>query len=612
MTVPVTPASAASPRYLQTRWERAAVAAAVILGLVVLWAFRFRGWYPHDEGTLGQSAERILRGQIPHRDFDDPYTGGLAYLHALVFRLGGISTTALRNHLALIATVWFGGVFWLLTHWLRPIGAALVAALIVVWSVPLYPAAMPSWYVLFLACAAGGVIVRWPQRSYAAAFVAGGLIGIAALTKITAAFALCGVAWGLVAIRQDEEADRRGAIEVVLAAAVFGAMVLRLLSGSLDARVLAHLALPPLAIAAGVAWREIRHGRAHQFGVDTELWRRIGALCAGTAIPVGLYAAWLASHGALAPFLASANSVVAGRAASASLPPPTVQSIGYALPVLAVLLGSASWMRVRTTLIIGAGIALAVLAWFSPIVHGDVWKGLRGLLPAGAVLFCLAWPRGIGVGHPVARRALIVFVPLTGMMVLAQYPFAATIYFVYVIPLLVLALAGAVAVRSPGAQRPAAALCVLLILFSLAEVIPGAGENTGMTAYREPLAWLDLRRAHLLVPADEAERYGTLIATLDSLPPGALWAGPDAPEVAFLSDRADLNRSFFGFLNDAEQGRPDFASQLLARGARIVVIDTDPPFSRHLTPAAHDSVARYFPRTSNVDYFQIHWRGMGP
>ena len=610
--VPAPGAAPASARYLHSRRDIAAVSAAVIIGLIVIWAFRFRGWYPHDEGTLGQAAERILRGEIPHRDFDDPYTGGLGLLHALVFRLGGIGTTALRNHLALVATLWFGGIFWLLTRWLRPAGAALAAALIVMWSVPLYPAAMPSWYVLFLTCAAGGVLVLSPRHRYRAAFVAGGLIGLAALAKITAAFALSGAAFALVAMRQDEDAPRRGAIEVVVAAVVFGLMVLRLLSGSLDARVIAHLALPPLAIAAGVAWREIRHGRARGFGVDPELWRRVGALCGGAAIPVVLYGAWLARHDALMPFLASTHAVVGGRVASASLPPPTVRSIVYALPLLAVLLGSAAWMRVRPAVVLVAGIALGILAWSSPTVHGDIWKAFRGLLPAGAVLCCILWPRGLGAGDPVARRALIVFAPLTGIMVLTQYPFAATIYFVYVIPLLILALAGAIALRPPASQRPVAVLGVLLVLFSAAEVIPGAGETTGMTAHGEAFAWLDLRRSHLLVPADEAARYGALIGALDSLPPGAIWAGPDAPEVAFLAGRIDLNRSFFGFLNDAGQDRPDFASRLVARDARIVVVDTAPPFSRPLSQAARDSVTRYFPRTSSVEYFEIHWRGVGP
>ncbi|MEM7349697.1 MAG: hypothetical protein AAF657_02750, partial [Acidobacteriota bacterium] len=30
------------------------------------------GWIPHDEGMLGQCAERLLQGELPHRDFDEP------------------------------------------------------------------------------------------------------------------------------------------------------------------------------------------------------------------------------------------------------------------------------------------------------------------------------------------------------------------------------------------------------------------------------------------------------------------------------------------------------------------------------------------------------------
>jgi len=51
---------------------------------------------PHDEGTLGQAAERVLQREMPHRDFEDPYTGGLSYLDALVFRLLGPNLIGLR------------------------------------------------------------------------------------------------------------------------------------------------------------------------------------------------------------------------------------------------------------------------------------------------------------------------------------------------------------------------------------------------------------------------------------------------------------------------------------------------------------------------------------
>ncbi len=48
-----------------------------------------RGWFPLDEGALGHSAERVLAGELPHRDFDDAYTGGLARFDAVVFEVLG-------------------------------------------------------------------------------------------------------------------------------------------------------------------------------------------------------------------------------------------------------------------------------------------------------------------------------------------------------------------------------------------------------------------------------------------------------------------------------------------------------------------------------------------
>src|ERR1700683_4428995 len=42
-----------------------------------------RGWFPWDEGVIAQSAESVLNGELPHRDFPEIYTGGLSYLNAL-------------------------------------------------------------------------------------------------------------------------------------------------------------------------------------------------------------------------------------------------------------------------------------------------------------------------------------------------------------------------------------------------------------------------------------------------------------------------------------------------------------------------------------------------
>lgn len=595
------------------RLEIAAIVAAALIGLVVLWAFRFRGWYPHDEGVLGQTAERVLHGQIPHRDFDDPYSGGLGLLHALVFRMGGISMNALRNHMALVASIWFGGMFWLLTRWLRPFGAAVVAALIAVLSVPLYPAAIPSWYVLFLACASGAVLVVWPERRYAAPFAAGALIGIAALAKVSAVFALAGAIWALVALRQAEDRTRRGAVEVLIAAVVFSGLVVRLVGSSLNSRVLMHIVLPPVAVVLGLAWRELNHARLRGFGMDVELWRRIAALVAGAAVPALAYAAWLSRNEALTPFIASLHAVIGRRAASASLPPPSVTSILYAVPLAALLLGGGRQLRIRPLFLGGSGLVLGVLAWYRQDGYHVIWSALRGLLPLGAVLFCIAWQIDTPAPATTPRRAVMVFVPLTGMMVLTQFPFAAPIYFIYVLPLLILAVAAAVSLRPNATQVSAGVVALLYLLFGLVEMLPGAPEAVGVAAtHFPPRAWVATPRGRLLVLPADAETYEQLIATMDSLPPGPIWAGPDAPEVAFLSGRVDLNRSFFGFLGSGRTDRPDFARQLVASGARMVVIDTEPAFSVPLSPEATAGIFRAFPRGIDVDIFRIRWRGVKP
>src|SRR5439155_12222279 len=75
-----------------------------LLILLIVWCLssayiaRFvdRGWIPHDEGLLAQSADRVLQGELPHRDFDEPYSGGLNYLHALGFEALGTRLISLR------------------------------------------------------------------------------------------------------------------------------------------------------------------------------------------------------------------------------------------------------------------------------------------------------------------------------------------------------------------------------------------------------------------------------------------------------------------------------------------------------------------------------------
>src|SRR5437667_9188175 len=97
-----------------------------------------RGWVPHDEGTLGLSAERVLNGELPHRDFDD-YTGGLTFIHALAFRAFGIDSGSMRIILFAFFVPWIPAVFYVASRFGSVYSAGAATLLAVAWSVPNYP-----------------------------------------------------------------------------------------------------------------------------------------------------------------------------------------------------------------------------------------------------------------------------------------------------------------------------------------------------------------------------------------------------------------------------------------------------------------------------------------
>src|SRR5512140_3441507 len=53
---------------------RLVLCGVLIAGAAYVWWDLGRGWMPFDDGTLAQSAERVMQGQLPHRDFNDVYT----------------------------------------------------------------------------------------------------------------------------------------------------------------------------------------------------------------------------------------------------------------------------------------------------------------------------------------------------------------------------------------------------------------------------------------------------------------------------------------------------------------------------------------------------------
>lgn len=136
-----------------------------------------QGWIPHDEGQLGLTVQRILAGELPHRDFVEPYTGGLGYYHAIWCMGGGLSAGVIRLSLLPWFAVYCGVLYWLSKRVTAWPGAMLVTALGTALTVPIYPAAMPSWFNLFFAVLGAAALLRYHETERTSWLVTAGLCG---------------------------------------------------------------------------------------------------------------------------------------------------------------------------------------------------------------------------------------------------------------------------------------------------------------------------------------------------------------------------------------------------------------------------------------------------
>ena len=132
--------------------------------------------------------------------YDDIYTGGLAYLHAAFFSIGSHTSSTLRMPLFLFALPWVAALYAIARRFVPPIGAALVVVTAVVWSVPNYPASVPSWFNLFFATFGALALLRGLESGRRRWFVLAGVAGgISFLFKLSGIFYLLGGGIALMA-----------------------------------------------------------------------------------------------------------------------------------------------------------------------------------------------------------------------------------------------------------------------------------------------------------------------------------------------------------------------------------------------------------------------------
>lgn len=640
-----------------TDWRPVLLLVMAVSGLYVGWHLT-RGWVPHDEGLLGQSAERVLLGEVPHRDFDEVYSGGLTFVNAAAFRLFGVTLLSLRLVLFAAFMAWVPAVFYIASRLVRPVAAAVVTLLCVAWSLPNYTAPIPSWYNLFLAVAGLAALFRWledPRRRWpVAAGVAG---GVSLLVKVIGLHYVAGVLLFLVyrahqqsraaaaAATVDAGTVERGtgyALFVTAALAAFVAALALVVRPQPFAGEIVQFVLPGLVVSAMLVRNEWSLPAGASRARFAALGRILVPFLAGFLLPVVLFAAGYAFAGGLGALLNGVFVMPARRfgvAAHRMLSPWSM--IALVPPVLVVMIGRRLGTRFSTW---HAGALVLALAGFlavtgtAPLGYRIVWYAARGLLPVLAVVAAIVLMRvplpasdagdagGVSdagdvsdaggaseAGKEIAarRRAqLMILLGAGATFTLVQSPFAVAIYFCYVAPLVALLAVALLPHLRPLPPAIPRAFAAFLIAFAVLRM--NGSELFGMgVLYRPyaPVATLELPRAALRVPETDALMYRRAVAELLAHARGGYtWAAPDAPEIYFLSGLRNPTRTFFDFF-DAEPGREAAILASLERhGVTAIAVNDAPQFSRAHSPALIEELGRRYPYSRTMGKFQIRWQ----
>ena len=565
---------------------------------------------------MAHVAGRVLAGEVPHRDFDDPWTGLWSLFQAGIFRVIGPSLAALRVP---IFAAWLAGlaaVFGIARRFSGPLGAASVTLVSAIWSLYAWHLPLLNWYYLPLAAGSALAVVRHVESDrrrwlWIAGFGAGISIGL----KVTGLFLLAALLLWAMARAADEGRARAGAepaspafgIIAFALAGVYSLLVFALVRRlPVHESAMLHVALPNAAVAlcaARWAWRGRLSARAGLIA----LVRVAGPVIGGAAIAILPIVAWFASHGALHDLAVGVFVRPTLRLTQVWMPPPgRVATIGMLAAPLLLLLGS----RVARVGRVGASTAVAValgslLGLFARRTPQAVDMASMAIRAMPIVLSIVAlWWIVPGLGDTRRRSMALLLVASSATGQLLQVPFANFPYFLYVAPLMMLAAVALLSGRPETAPPTSAFGAAFLVVLGL-----GHPAADGLLEPPERWAALPSPRAGINVSPRDSAQVDAVARFVDGRPPGPLFVVRDAPQYYFLLDRPNATRVVYDIVADsASRDAAATLGRLDRTGTMTILLvrsDLDEDATLHALFAA---LQRAFPNSRKFGGVDVRWR----
>lgn len=582
-----------------------------------------QGWVPHDDGSFAQSAVRVLDGELPHREFAELYTGGLTFLNAGVFRLFGENLIWLRVPMFVLFLAFVPCCYAIARRFVAAPVALLTTAFAVAWSVPVYPAAVPSWYLLFFSCLGAYCVIRhFETRGSWWLFAAGLFGGLAISFKIVGIWFIVAVLLALVAAEQASNAraagrrHRIGRYQALVITGSLGTLVLVLavLSSHLGGAELVNLLLPVAALCSvPVLAERALDGPAARTRLRS-LGRRVLPFAAGVAVPVGAVVLPYVIAGAVPDLIEGVFVAPRSRLDYSYVSMPGPAAVLWGLPVVGAFAARYYVPRARRAIDLSAAIVLVVLLATAGTSRSYLllWHTARALAPLVVVLgaFALA-RRHETTGDPARRLSLQLLLLVAGFGSLVQFPFGAPVYFCYTAPLLALAAVALVSSANAGRGLMPLALLLSYVLFGLLFLDRASLSTLGIGFQADPqTVILDDDRASIRVTPSDRELYRRTAELLERHSSGRyVFAGPDAPELYVLSRRENPTRSLFDFIDTTDSARgASLLRTLRERGVTVIAINLRPDFSDPLEAATVRRLGALYPSHARVGRFDVRWQ----
>jgi len=573
-------------------------------------------FYDVDEGMLAHIADRVMHGQLPQRDFIDPYTGALGMLYAVAFRVVGETFMATRWVLLAATACWVPVFYALARRIARPLAAGLAVILAIAWSVPQHPRGMPSWYALFLATAGAAALLRYTDTKRRRWLVAAGVAaGTSCIIKIVGLYFIA-AAW-LFFIYQEQDSDRisdapaaANWYTILIGLGVIGyAVAVAWLVRSQGVRALVHYALPNAAAAALLVARERSATYAPPTRRLVALVDLMGPFAAGLAFPVLAFLVPYIASGSLHALLVAVFVEPMRRFSVIAYPPPPALSVLMAVPVV-VALGLVGRQSARAWTV--SVVAVALVAASGAYIGADpnfntpphilatmLRQACYGLIPVLVIIAAVMLRRRRG--QPTL--ALFTFVLASGTLI--QFPTALDQYFLYVAPLVVLVALALVVDRTTQQPRPRGIAAGVAALF----LVWAVGRTEFSPVYHRRTARLNVPRGGPLVEWFMVPMYQKLVALVDAHARGRyIYAGPDSPHVYFLTGKQNPTPTIYEVFDDRPDPTDSVLRQIDTLGVTAVVINRHRNVSGPMDQRLEAALTARFANVDSAGAYLVRWR----